>query len=73
MSSSVSPRHSRTVFLSIVLLVLAEHATSSVYSAAAFSGPISIGSLTFYNTVFGSPTLISEGTYDIHLSTTSKP
>lgn len=39
-----------------------------MYSASAFSGPISINSITFYNTAY-SPGTIVEGTYIFRLST----
>ena len=41
-----------------------------VYSAAGFSGSITITDITFYNTTFTAGT-IAPGTYTLHLSTTS--
>jgi uncharacterized repeat protein (TIGR03803 family) len=44
-----------------------------VYSSAAFSAPISIYSLTFYNTFTNFGFLLSPGTFKLYLSTTSAP
>ncbi len=41
------------------------------YAAAAFSGPTSISSVTFYNWTFGGNTLVIGGNYSVYISTTT--
>jgi hypothetical protein len=43
----------------------------NAYSAAAFAGPLSISSLTFYNWTLGGNTLVIGGTYSVFISTTT--
>ena len=44
-----------------------------IYSASAFSGPLTITSLTFYQTLAGLAGPVLSGTYDITLGTTTSP